>query len=896
MDHSYEHHIDVLNKLCRICGYTISSKSKKKTKIGLPRLCADIQSDIYSVIEIDISNDIEGKHAKSTCSRCVKDIKTCLKTNNHTKSVLAKKDFLKSKSENIWCSYDERKSCADCSVCDHYSRVSKGRRTTKNQHSEDKENASININDSLDDIPSLDQHLPPPPCHIGDSTSLLNVIQPDNCVIGDKLSSRSYISQSESDPTVDDILHAPLDAPFSPKEEALLTALVKRKLNATPKGIKCTTNGKPIHLFRVIAPQTPTVAAKPYTLKKRARQTSEYIKFCEGPSVEASDKHIETLLKQIPKKRRDNICRKANVKQKARISKHNFLLIKEGLNISWSKTRVLRKLLKRDNIVCERENSVREYAKQLHGDFVKAGNHMFYDENGISREYPYGFIKDLPQFVDQLLDSYEKHHLLTWHEGVIPSDQIWIKFGGDHGKKSLKFTLEVANTKNPNSNGNTVVIAKANVKDTYDNLVRFLEQGIGEEIIKLCDHSWKGKQIKLYLNGDYEFLCKSHGLSGAQGTHPCLFCDISKKCLQPLRQSRHALRTLDDIKSDHLDFLETGKGDKDEVKHFKNCLRFPIFMIPISSIVPPYLHILLGIVVKHHRLLESAAHKLDLLIQKSNDQWLTKNGKRIKKHGANWRVAEDLEKQITFERACSLDERTSEEHVQIQYQNRLSKLERQLEQLPHRELDHREGPIASKLDCILETFRIIPQAYHSRSFIGNHCHNYLKLDVCQTLTKHIVDETTSLTGDPFIVDESYQVKHKFDYLNECYKDIHLLISHTRPISPESCPDIQRAINKYMRFFRRNFPKKVIPKQHLLEHHCVPFIHETGLGLGLLGEQGTENSHQHIAKIEQRASGILNKVTQLKYVLNTHLVQQSPEIQAGLESTRTQKKKKDISTC
>ena len=54
---------------------------------------------------------------------------------------------------------------------------------------------------------------------------------------------------------------------------------------------------------------------------------------------------------------------------------------------------------------------------------------------------PYGRIKDLPRFVDSLLDSYDEQNLLTWQEGAIPQDEIWVKIGGDHGKNSLKFTL-----------------------------------------------------------------------------------------------------------------------------------------------------------------------------------------------------------------------------------------------------------------------------------------------------------------------------------------------------------------------------------------------------------------------------------------------------------------------
>ncbi|GFR91922.1 amine oxidase [Elysia marginata] len=104
--------------------------------------------------------------------------------------------------------------------------------------------------------------------------------------------------------------------------------------------------------------------------------------------------------------------------------------------------------------------------------------------------------------------------MLTWREGSIPQDEIWVKIGGDHGKNSLKFTLQIANTAKPNARNNTVVIAIASVRDTHDNIIRFLEGGLATDLKALQSHSWRNKKLKVFLNGDYEFLCKIYGLSG----------------------------------------------------------------------------------------------------------------------------------------------------------------------------------------------------------------------------------------------------------------------------------------------------------------------------------------------------------------------------------------------
>ena len=150
--------------------------------------------------------------------------------------------------------------------------------------------------------------------------------------------------------------------------------------------------------------------------------------------------------------------------------------------------------------------------------------------------------------------------------------------------------------------------------------------------------------------------------------------------------------------------------------------------------------------------------------------------------------------------------------------------------------------IASKLDEILTQHRITPQAYHSRSFIGNHCHKYLQPKVYTHLTQTLVTQTKSCTRCPLLIDESHRIAMVFNTLNHTFSNVHKAISHTNPIPEDSVANIQSDINSYMTFFRHNFPNSTIPKMHILEHHCIPHIQQYKLGLGLLGEQGTESCH------------------------------------------------------
>ncbi|GFO22870.1 amine oxidase [Plakobranchus ocellatus] len=237
--------------------------------------------------------------------------------------------------------------------------------------------------------------------------------------------------------------------------------------------------------------------------------------------------------------------------------------------MSWRQSRKYGKLLREVGIQLENEKSVRDLAKDIVSDFVKVEGRQFLKDD--DREYisPYGRVVGLTKFVDYLLDSYQQQNMLTWHNDTIPSDKIWVKIGGDHGKNSLKFTLQIANIDKPNARQNTVVIAIAAVKDTHKNIERFLQGGLGDELLALQSHSWKGKLLKVFLNGDYDFLCKMYGLSGPQGTYPCLWCLMPQRAMhQPSDQCQ--LRSLESLLTDNKSFMQLGEGEKKDAAKFYN--------------------------------------------------------------------------------------------------------------------------------------------------------------------------------------------------------------------------------------------------------------------------------------------------------------------------------------
>ena len=111
--------------------------------------------------------------------------------------------------------------------------------------------------------------------------------------------------------------------------------------------------------------------------------------------------------------------------------------------------------------------------------------------------------------------------------------------------------------------------------------------------------------------------------------------------------------------------------------------------------------------------------------------------------------------------------------------------------------------------------------------------------------------TLKWTRNPVIRDKARATKLHFNSLNKAYALVHKDVSHTNPIPPGSLAEMKTNIDAYMAVYRQHFKNKIIPKQHILESHCLPFIQKHKMGLGLLGEQDGELIHCTIATLEKK---------------------------------------------
>ena len=100
----------------------------------------------------------------------------------------------------------------------------------------------------------------------------------------------------------------------------------------------------------------------------------------------------------------------------------------------------------------------------------------------------------------------------------------------------------------------------------------------------------------------------------------CLWCVTKPEDIRfPSKSwSPATQRTLVALTHDHTQFIKKGGGKINLASCSHNVCREPLWDNKINQTCPPYLHILLGIVKRHHDLLEKELREVDLRIAQKN--------------------------------------------------------------------------------------------------------------------------------------------------------------------------------------------------------------------------------------------------------------------------------------
>ena len=116
----------------------------------------------------------------------------------------------------------------------------------------------------------------------------------------------------------------------------------------------------------------------------------------------------------------------------------------------------------------------------------------------------------------------------------------------------------------------------------------------------------------------------------------------------------------------------------------------------------------------------------------------------------------------------------------------------------------------------------------------------------------------------------------------------------RPCTDADIREADKSITSYMSYFRKYFPDtRILPKQHILEHHCIDFMKTWHFGLALHGEQGGEETHAFITELKVHVRGVNNEENKIQVLMTEHFMAVSPVLRSVLQSTSKKRKIEDI---
>eukprot|EP00731_Ephydatia_muelleri_P003359 Em0001g3359a len=447
------------------------------------------------------------------------------------------------------------------------------------------------------------------------------------------------------------------------------------------------------------------------------------------------------------------------------------------------------------------------------------------------RGAPLVFMPDLNQKVIQMLDDNHSVGRLTWHNGIIPQTEVWVKLGGDKGGNTTKMNLQIVNVPTPNSIHNTCVFCCFAATDSVTSLHSALDR-YRDQVKQLQGTKWREYTIKVFMCGDFEFLTRMYGLSGATGKYPCLICEIPQKQMAvPLSlRKRYPLRSLKCIKESHKQFMAAG-GKRKKVKNYMNCVTEPIFDIPIDQVCLPGLHITQGIFVKIFDLLEDACHQLDLQLaytyteESSSSSSFTKYVEELHKlQVAKAKLAEAQDAMVTLEEAITYiviahgedseiteflmqqaeDMRQSVEKMvdnsiikkalcMIYMLTIITKHKQQEEmanttKVTNKEFAAHDGPFVQGLDNALQSFGVHRQQYFGGTFVGNHIHKALKPSNVECLSSCMVEVAKAKCPALVASATREQTRNVADRLNES-SSVYLYTDRECESQDSDCDDV-----------------------------------------------------------------------------------------------------------
>ena len=242
-----------------------------------------------------------------------------------------------------------------------------------------------------------------------------------------------------------------------------------------------------------------------------------------GNSSEAFVKQTTSLMKKCDKEEREKIITQIH---QISIPAESTAAMKVTLNLPWKQLRNISRWLATFNIKIASEKTTRHVADRWIGEGLMAELAPLTHKPNTGKKRiiviprPWVYIYNIVGHILKRINDLDEHNQLV-HHNFIPLNEIHIKIGGDHGGNTFKMGYQIGNIKNPNRKENTTIFSIFEAKDSISNLRTCLER-FKAQIKLLQRRNWKNFSLRVFIYGDYEYLCTMYGISGANGN--CLRC------------------------------------------------------------------------------------------------------------------------------------------------------------------------------------------------------------------------------------------------------------------------------------------------------------------------------------------------------------------------------------
>ncbi|EGT51185.1 hypothetical protein CAEBREN_28291, partial [Caenorhabditis brenneri] len=195
-------------------------------------------------------------------------------------------------------------------------------------------------------------------------------------------------------------------------------------------------------------------------------------------------------------------------------------------------------------------------------------------------------------------------------------EKIWLAVTGDKGGEEFKLSLAIGNMNSPNSCYSLIPVGVFNDEESAENISRFIpnvveQLNILKEVKLVVNGEEKVFEVVQFLCGDLKNLYEMVGHQGACSKYHCLFCYLDEKgqIKNYKKGTARAMRSEEGYVEDSMRASTRKNANQNHARrNVKLHSHFVFSNIKLANVIPPSLHILMGISQKYafNRLLRLA--------------------------------------------------------------------------------------------------------------------------------------------------------------------------------------------------------------------------------------------------------------------------------------------------